>query len=51
MQDDQKLKQKQFDKDEDGGLNITIVRAGRRQGLPVEGAVVAIPDVTGDAVT
>jgi hypothetical protein len=51
MQDDQKLKQKQFDKDEDGGLNITIVRAGRRQELPVEGAVVAIPDVTGDAVT
>ena len=50
MSQEQKLKQSMFDKDEEGGLSITIVRAGRRNSLP-DGLDPTEPiDVTDDAV-
>ena len=50
MSQEQKLKQSMFDKDDEGGLSITIVRAGRRNSLP-DGLDPTEPiDVTDDAV-
>jgi hypothetical protein len=50
MSQEQKLKQSMFDKDDEGGLSITIVRAGRRNSL-ADGSDLAEPiDVTDDAV-
>lgn len=49
MAQEQKLKQSMFDKDDEGGLSITIVRAGRRSPSMIDGSDSEV-DMTDDVV-